>query len=542
MGFCLMVRSLLFSFFIIFLLGCESYNNVNHTPSVIGEMVDNEAWYSDANTDVLTMRVQIPVPNSALCAPHDDKFAPPRPCTFEDVQNDIDGNDDYKPELHVIMSTDSFANGLNTPNAVLKQRGNFSRTLEQKSYSIKLDSKTDLLQKQRRFQLNKHQSDRSRSKNKLAFDTFRLIPNISSLKTQFVNLYIDDVDYGLFTHVEAMREEFLNNRGWNSDDRLYNANNFIFEAISHLLVDASGDPIDPIAFESVLEIKNGDNHSNVDAMVKAIDQTDNIDDVIAKYFNRENYITWLASNLVFANQDTVQHNFFLYNPLYSTVFYFLPWDYDGAWAKAANLGKNEYGIAVWWNSPLHRKFLSVARNRNDVYARADQLRLDYISTVNLQSNLDAYANTIEPFIISLPDSANNSLNSWTRATNDLVSSIDDNIQLYKSVIGHPMPFDQRLNYSNSTLSVNWDVSVDFEGDQIVYDLNIARDYDFVDVVVSQTNIQGTSFTQDINLAPGTYYLKVTSKELNDPSHYQISYDRLRTVDGTKYGILAFEVQ
>jgi len=62
-------------------------------------------------------------------------------------------------------------------------------------------------------------------RNKLAFDLMSMVPHLPSIRTQFVNLWIDDgegpVDYGLFTHVEFAGKEYLVNRGLNDDNRLY---------------------------------------------------------------------------------------------------------------------------------------------------------------------------------------------------------------------------------------------------------------------------------------------------------------------------------
>lgn len=71
--------------FVSFFLGCSSYNDVDKTPSVTGAIVDNEAWYSDMNDDVIRVDVTIPIPNAHQCAPYDDVTAPTRACTLEDI-------------------------------------------------------------------------------------------------------------------------------------------------------------------------------------------------------------------------------------------------------------------------------------------------------------------------------------------------------------------------------------------------------------------------------------------------------------------------
>jgi len=534
-----MFKSLLLMLIFLIVAGCSSYNNVDKSPSVKGDIEDNASWYNDANNDLLVMEVIIPSPNSSLCLAYDDLNGTSRPCTLEDIDNDIEPSDNYAPILDVQMTTNSFTTPELTTNAQFKIRGNYSRKQRLKSYSLRLNSSENLFMSQRKFQLVKSQSDRSRSKNKLAYDLFRNIPNITSLKTQFVHLYINGEDYGLFTHVEAMRKEYLTNRGWNENDRLYNAENFQFKEYYQLAVNSKGDPKDEELFETVLEIKNGEDHSKVNEMLAAVNSKENIDSVIKKYFNRDNYLKWLAINLLLSNKDTSYHNFFLYNPLHSDTFYFLPWDYDGAWARSVNLGKFEYGISVWWESPLHRKFLSIEKNRNDLYAMVEELREKYITDEAIRGYLASYKESIADFAERLPDTLHNSANSWAEATENLAAGIDDNIELYKSVIGHPMPFREYVELSDNKVKIYWDESVDLEGDEIVYDIKIALDENFDVVVFEKNNFDSTSYILKDNekLNPGIYYLEVISKEKNNPNHYQIAFDY-----ASRYGLLQFEVK
>ncbi len=519
------LTTLFFSFY-----GCSSYNDTEYIPTFSGDIEDNSSWYDDINYDVTVMNISISNPNSSQCAPYDDMNSSLRACTLEDINNDINPDDAYEPKLNVFMSTDSFSNDISEPNAVFKIKGGYSRNSAQKSYSLKLNSKDNLFLKQRKFSLTKSQSDRSRIKNRLAFDLFRTIPNLPSIKMQFINLYINDIDYGLFSHIEAPREEYLVNRGWNKDDNIYNANNFYFKNYGELSVDSSGMPVNEEVFNTVLEIKNGDNHSMLTKMLKAVNSDANIDEVIKKYFNRDNYIKWLAVNLILGNKDTVHHNYYLYNPKYSSIFYFMPWDYDGAWSAPRYLSKYEYGISLWWEVPLHRKFLSIKKNRDDLYAMADEIRKKYMSTEIIEKNLELYKASVRPFQSRLPDSENNSDNSWFAAINDLAPKTQENIDLYKSIIGHPMPF--RLSIVDT--GIKWEESIDLEEDEIVYDLYIADNPDFINPIVHKTGLK--VYEHNIVFEPGKYYIKVISREINNSTHYQLTYDKIKVNDMHYYGV------
>ena len=521
-----------------------SSNAASKKPTFTDDIQDNEAWYKDANTNVIRFDVNIPVPNSRTCSPWNDLTAPPRPCTLDDVNHDIDPNDAYEPVLSVQFFTQDYP--FEGENATFKIKGSYSRLAEQKSYSIKLKSKKRLFYSQRKFPLAKSQSDKSRIRNKLAFDLMREIPNITSLKTQFVNLFIDGEDYGLFTHVEAYRKEFLINRGWNKDDNLYNTTGMFFDgwALESTAVNEKGEPLDKKKFEEVLEIKNGKDHRALQEMLRAVNSDMDIDTVIEKYFNRKNYLTWMAINLVLNNKDTTYHNYVLYNPINSKKFYFMPWDYDGAWATKKYLSRNEYGISVWWENLLSRKFLSVKKNRDELYAMAEEIRKKYITDANLRAKIKSYEPSVRPFQSRLPDSKYNTDAAWKAASESLITRIPDNIAMYKEAIGDPMPFWEYADYNATTrtLYIHWDKSVDLEGDPVVYDVNVSSDYDFNTTLVSLSDIADLNISTKITLSPGTYYLKVISKDANDSAHWQEAFNRLEFPQLTIFGVLRFDVQ
>ncbi len=86
------------------------------------------------------------------------------------------------------------------------------------------------------------------------------IPNLPSLRTQFVNLFIDNTDYGFYTHIEYTGKEYLTRRNWNEDSGIYKVSGFDFTLRDELLLNELGAPLDEAVFETVLEIKRGDDH------------------------------------------------------------------------------------------------------------------------------------------------------------------------------------------------------------------------------------------------------------------------------------------
>ena len=546
---------------LFFLNGCESYNDINEDPpSVVGNINDKDEWYKTEKSEPITMYINFDDPNENSCASAIDILdaktidneakiidinadvhavsdilnnSEDRKCTFEDINNDLDPIDKYSPILHVNMSTSDFNSTTN--NATFKIKGGFTRTATQKSYSLKLDSKKDLYLEQRKFMLTKSQSDKSRLRNKVAFNLFREIPNITSLQVNFIHLFINGEDYGLFNQAEAMRKEYLIHRNWSSADHLYNANNFYFTDSPILELDSTGEPLNPDGFNEIIEIKNGNDQSKLVEMIKAINTTNDIDSVIEKYFDRENYLTWLAVNLLLGEKDAIQHNFYLFNPANSNKFYFLPWDYDGAWATAGKyLSRTEYGISVWWKVALHKKFFTVPKNLKDLYLMTDKIRKEYISDEKVQKIVDKYINIVIPFQEIEPDSISNSEIRCQETAKELVSKIQMNIDLYQSVKGSPMPFEQRVFYdkNSSKLNINWDKSVDLEGDSIIYDLKVFdlnQSTQQVGNIICEKNEIVNNFYNDCNntLKKGRYFLQIISREKDNSEHFQIAYDKLK---------------
>ena len=107
------------------------------------------------------------------------------------------------------------------------------------------------------------------------------------------------------------------------------------------------------ALIAVLEIERGDDHRKVVEMLTALNDPDqSMESVLDRYFNRNNVLMWLTVNLLMGQQDAVTQNYFLYNPIGSEKFYFLPWDYDGAFRTEPELlptfGAAELRERLYW--------------------------------------------------------------------------------------------------------------------------------------------------------------------------------------------------
>ena len=294
--------------------------------------------------------------------------------TLDTVNLDEVKSDGCEPEVKVLATS---SDGLVTGAAAkMRLRGSSTRLAKLKSYRVKFD-KGMAWWGEDTLNLNKHPYDLTRVRNKLAFDLMRQVPYHESLRTQFVEIRYDAGSgagaqaMGLFTHIEKLGgKSYLERRGWTAGSNVYKVAAFNFNADARLQTQANGKAGPD--FEQLLEIEN--DSGNHRAIVNAVQALQNdgtpFDTSFQRYFDRNNYLAWLASAILLGNWDTVNQNFGLYQPLGGDRFYFLPWDYDGALGYPEQPGAALYphwnkGISAWWYSSLHRRFLSQPGNLED---------------------------------------------------------------------------------------------------------------------------------------------------------------------------------
>ncbi|MGB1311334.1 MAG: CotH kinase family protein [Leucothrix sp.] len=526
------------------------------------DLVEPTSTYDSSIPSLLTMRVKTVI-GTGPCEPgvYDG-------CTLSDVLNDIDSSDNFKPEIKVKMTADDFPDDGSVSNAELRQRGATSRLAPQKSFRVKLDSSDALWRGERRVQLVKSFPDFSRIRNKLSYDLFTDIPNLPSMRTQFVNLEVEDQgtveDYGLYTHIEHFGKEYLVRRNWDKDSGVYKAENFFFKNDPVFALDAAGKPLDEDAFETRMEIKRGDDHRSFVKMLGDINNPslDFNTQVFNKYFNKDNYLTWLAVNILLDNYDTNFHNFYLYNPKGTEKFYFVPWDYDlslGASFDTGNIERSDLARwtqthANWWGQTLHQQFLRQPGNLALLSDAMREIRDKYLSRAKLQQKADSYYNFVFPFVSSSPDIDNlylggtdpEKIAGFNRVFSSLAKKVERNFNLYHEKNGDPMPFNldtPELSSNNESYNFSWSPSESLLGQTINYDLEIATSptFDEGSVIFSRNGIWGNNVNVPWNYAAGNYFYRITARDRSAPTRYwQVGYNELILENGRRtYGVVAF---
>lgn len=503
----------------------DTYHNGNTPQSAI--ITDDKNIYAQDNDEVENIYITIVANNTV---------------TLADVDAWNINSNEPKPEIGVRFEygePSSDVSGV-TANAIMSQRGEISTTAKLKSYKIELDKAAAKWKGQDTINLNKHPFDLSRIRNKLAFDLIKMFPGTFSFRTQFCRVYIRDLncgnkgyaDYGLFTQVEDLGKDYLKNRGIEKSAYIYKANEFEFGLYPEVK-NVTDPDYNKAEFEKILTIKGVEDHARLIAMLKDVnDETLNINYVIEKHFDRDNYLTWMALNLLLSNADTSVNNFYIMSPVSGDKWYFVPWDYDFALGHEHQLGFYYYtvwppyllgGVSMYWGSPLHRRFLEDPQNLSDLTAKVEELSAIATNEV-VAAKVDEYYSSTNSLVKSNPDLSimNTSVGNYEAEIQRLKTVLDNGKKAYYDGLKKPMPFDlYDVQVKGSKCTFNWSKSNSLDGEALSYNFYISKTPDFNKCTVKRLNLKDTSAI--INSLPaGTYYWKVEA--VNSSGNVTAAFD------------------
>ncbi|HVV49621.1 MAG TPA: CotH kinase family protein [Polyangia bacterium] len=472
-------------------------------------LVDNAAVYDPGDYDLVTLNIT--VPDAATLA------------NIEQTMSNA--------EVPAVFSAPDYPSDGTTPNAELQLHGSTSRSAIQKSYQIHLAKTGAAWRGSHTVNLLKHPFDLTRVRNSVSFDEFRSISNFTSLRQGWVHLYINAIDHGLYQWLEEPDTDFLTAHGLDPQGTLYKSETFAFQPVDPAVA------TDPKMFALLVEAKGTPAVAKLVQMAAAVnDPSQNINDVIARWFNRDNYLTWLAVNMLMTNYDTNTQNFILYSPSGYAGWYFLPWDYDGAWdwndqPGEPALPRTRQGLSNWWTVTLHSRFLSDPNNLADLDARIQALA-GTINDSTTAALMAGYHDLVQSYISVEPDLDNlpcadggtpQAVVDWQTEYTRLGSVASADLATYQATIDRPMPFwlytpafDDPSNPQSVTLS--WGASAQLHQMPFTYqlDVNTLPTFDPSGAVLSQPGIAGPLVTIT-TLPSGTYYWRVTASVAADPT-------------------------
>lgn len=492
--------------------------------------------------------------------------------TFEQIHlsqtnPEINGENDEKVKVILQEGTEAgpavgyFGYSTRRANGTLEIRGASSRRVSQKSYKIRLFDSAGYWRDQRNINLNKHNDDITRVRQKLSFDYFKTIPNFTSMRTQFVHLHVKDltgnhphsqfVDYGLYTEIEQANKSFLEGHGLDRNGNLYKPNQFEFFRYPDKLKLTSDPGYDKKAFESVLEIKGSDNHQKLLTMLGDLNNPAiNINTIIDKYFDRDNYLTWMAVNILMGNIDTNGHNFYLYSPSDSSKWYFLPWDYDLSWGyfEAEEIRSPNQKLANWqssfgfyWGSVLHQRFLKNPENVKALRNKVEELS-KLITKERTTQMLKGYYPIVSPFVKRQPDLYHlpYAIENFEKEYWAIPDEPQRNKQDFYRKLENPMPiYLNTPSIKGNMITFSWDHSYDLQGDDLTYDFAVSYDPSFKKIYYQAKGLRNTSVAikKPFN---GRYFMKLIIRDSKE--NEQTPFDYYDEEDARYHGVREFFVR
>lgn len=486
--------------------------------------------------------------------------------SLTDLNNDFDYNQGVNtPQVNVLVKEGSLNGifgklgfGIDTFNGSMRVRGHSTRLSDYKSYKIKLYDGNYFLGYDT-ININKHPHDCSKLMNKFCYDLISFLPDMVSLRTEFVHVYIkegsvpngDYVDYGLYTFVEEPDKSYLSLHNLSPNGALYKAESFEFYLYDELK--AQDDPAyNEEEFDKRLAIKVESDNSKLINMLKDINDTSkDFDAVFNKYFDKDNYLTWLAVNITLGNLDTTSQNYMIYSPENSEKWYFLPWDYDGCLdltdtiIKAnATLPEGFRGLSRYYTVSLHKRFFSNPKNIEALDKKIEDIYKVFTSD-KAREMLARYKKVVVPLIDTVPYGR-----IATRMKSEIAAVYIDeffdimgkNKALYYKIKNFPLPIHLSVpeKTEDGGMLFKWSESRDIQGDLIHYELTVARDPDFNDVVVSENNLYSIQYKLTTPLPAGDYFFKI--RVVDTSGNEQFAYDYYRDPNDVKhYGFIQFTV-
>lgn len=436
---------------------------------------------------------------------------------------------------------------LETKNATIRVRGNSSRGDTYKSYKIKLAEESTPFFGQTVLNINKHSEDVTKIATKLETDLLAKTEHITSYHTYFMRLWIRDASlpkeqqefryYGLFTQIEQPNKTYLEKRGLSSNASMYKARDFSFR-MDEALKNIDDPSYDEVLFEEVLGIREATDHTKLLELVQAVNDTDrSFNEIFHTYFNEDNYLTWMAFNLLMGNNDIINHNFILYNPTNSMTWYFLPWDFDGTLrfgeheSSLMKLPPSLRGVQKLNQSVLHRRYLRQDGNIEKIKNKMDELLETVVTRDRVQELVNSYKPVLEKTVTLEPD-----LGLLEMPPSQLPNYLDD---LYDGILSNREFFEISLQYptpmyvatpqkqADGSCLFSWEPSYSYQGRPVTYNVRVYEDYLMTKPVLEQLDVVDTNYLHTAGLEPGVYYLKVTA--VDNEGHEQLSMERFETM-------------
>ncbi|HEY8404585.1 MAG TPA: CotH kinase family protein [Flavobacteriales bacterium] len=276
----------------------------------------------------------------------------------------------------------------------IRLRGNTSLNAEKKSFRISFNAFEQGAKWQELEKLNliAQQNDPSLLRSKLCHDAYRYY-GITSCRTSYVKLYINDEYRGLYLHQEHIDEEFAKKYfDGQGDGNLYKCT---YPAPLQYL----GSNPDLYKLNSwngrIYDLRTNewrDNYSDLAQFITVLNNTpiNNLACELPKVFNVESYLKVAALNVLLGNWDGYiynQNNYYLYQDQRTGLITYIPYDLDNTlgidWVDRNWAQRNIYNWAQSGQPrPLYWRLLQVPEYRERFSFYIHEMCQDYFTPEN----------------------------------------------------------------------------------------------------------------------------------------------------------------
>ncbi|MDO4276426.1 MAG: CotH kinase family protein [Eubacteriales bacterium] len=515
------------------------------------KLKDKASLYKDSNdSEVITMYLTVGRGNEDDGTDHTWTEVNEYPLSYYKDK----GIEPYKCEAVLQIGDDTgpvedeFGYGETAANASVQLRGEGASAQYQKSYRINIKDGKGRWEKQKAVVLNKHAGDPLRFTNKLAYSLMQEIPQMVSVRTRFVHLYVKDKtegenglykDYGLYTQVEQINKTYLKNHDFDKDGQLYKAENFDWQRHPDSIRLATSPEFSQKEFEELLEIKGSDDHTKLLEMLDAVnDEGQPVSEVIGKYFDKDNLYYWLAFQMLTGNKDAARGNYYLYSPQAVTKWFFISWDNDNAFSDIYEKLRDEFysnswntGIFTYTGSKLYERIFRDEQCREEFAQVVEDLKNNYLTREMIGGKASEYQDTVKKYLYQMPDQmyARVTPDDYDYIVEHLYGEVEENYGEFKDSLDQPWPFHiLEPEKKDDSLVIQWENAYIFEG-KVTYTVELGDTYNFEKPIVYEEGVAQASLTTDM-LPAGQYFLRVQAKSESGLS--QDAYEYYHTEHGT----------
>ena len=329
----------------------------------------------------------------------------------------------------------------------LQIKGNASYIGEYRSFKLSLTGE-GRYRGQRVFLLYKCPEDPVKITMKLGMDLFSLYDDVVSIQTEFVRLYLKDnpegeyQDYGLYTMAENPGSRFLRNHGLDRNGMLVEVKDFDFSYDRYQGASET-------ERREMLEIKNGQEPEKLEMLLEALAEAktpEAFERFFTRFFNEENYLTFLAGSLLMGNQRIALRDFLLYSPTDEDRWYFFPMPTDRLFLEETEARRSTppdsfFGIGLLMGSELHGRYFASEKNRAKLLEKSEHL-MAVLDRERLGRILEQDKSVLADFLQRGPDrkTLKFSPEDTEERINGVYQTMEKNLRLMRDNLSLPLPF------------------------------------------------------------------------------------------------------